>query len=163
MVRSKNSGVLRYAGSPTPSFVEHGPYPGPVVENEDMPAKEDGLVKAVGDDDETESALRKDFQEPRLEPLPGDRVDGGEGLVEEEEARPQKDGPGKGHALALPPAQLRRIEVVEILDAQVFLDFPKLVVSYPPLLQPGAERDIRGHRLPRKESVMLQHETYALA
>src|SRR5271157_3234541 len=96
-----------------------------VAHDVDSIAQENGLLDRVGHEKDGGLRLPPEVQKQVLHVHPGHRVKRAEGLVHEDDARPQNQGLGDGHALAHAAGELVRILVLVVGDAQPDLADPR--------------------------------------
>jgi hypothetical protein len=87
-------------------------------EDEYVAAHHDGFLDGVSDHGEGEALLGAKLEGEVLEILPVQGVEGGKGLIHEEQVGPQGEGAGDGGALALAAGDLARVLVRERGNAQ---------------------------------------------
>ena len=117
---------------------------GPLGEHRRPVAELHGLLEVVGDDDDGLVELALDPQQLVLQPLPGERVDGPEGLVHQQYGRVGGQRPGDADALLLAPGQLPRVAV----PVGVGIQGDQIEQLVHPLgdLRPGPVQHLRHHR-----------------
>ena len=120
----------------------------------------DGLVDVVGDQDRGHALASRDPFQFVLKPQPGQRVQGTQRFVEQEEARLVDQGARDGDPLRHATRQLRRIGVGEPIEA----DQPQVIGDERPLLglaDPAAAQgrgDVALHVEPGQQPVVLEHD-----
>lgn len=79
----------------------------------DAVGHDQGLLLVVGDEDEGGAKPPLELHELHPEVLAEPCVQGGEGLVQEEDLGLQDQGPGQGHPLLLPPGKLPGVALLQ--------------------------------------------------
>ena len=122
------------------------------------------LFLIVGDEDRGHVDLVMQRAQPLPQLLAHLGVERAERLVEQQDARLDRERAGQRDALALAAGQLARVaagQPVELHQIQQFLD-PRadrgLVLADRARLHPQAERDVLEHRHVAEQRVMLKHE-----
>ena len=89
-----------------------------LAQDADPVAELDGLVDVVGDAHDGLAQLGLDRHQLVLQPLPGDRVDGAEGLVHEDDRRVGGQAAGDADALLLAAGELAGVAVAVLLRVE---------------------------------------------
>ena len=133
-----------------------------MVQDDDLVGDLERLLLVVGDEQARDVDLVVEPAEPGPQLLADLRVEGAEGLVEQEDLRPRRQGPGQGHALPLAAGELRREslgiageldEVQQLVDPLADLNALEACRLH---LQP--ERDVLADRHVPEQRVMLEDE-----
>ena len=95
-----------------------------------------------------------------LQDDPGLRVDRGEGLVEQEHGRIDRERSREGRSLAHAAGELMRVLRLEARKAKALQESMRLALRLAriALADLHSERDVLGDAAPGKEQVLLQHE-----
>ena len=133
-----------------------------VVHHHDVVGEFECLLLVVGD----EHARHADLVVQPAEPLPQFdphlRVERPEGLIEQQDLRPDGEGPGEGHPLPLPSRQLRRLAAPEPLEPHEPEEFVHagrhLRLRHLPHAKP--EGHVLEHVHVAEERVVLEHEAH---
>ena len=118
----------------------------------------------MGHEDRGVAGLVVDFAEPLAELLANLRVESTEGLVEEEDARLDREGAGEGDALALAAGELLGVALVEAGKLDEVEELHRapadLLARRPGLSRTNLEpeRDVLEHRHVAKERIGLEDE-----
>jgi len=131
----------------------------PTVHHRDAVAHGEGLFLVVRDEDERDPDVVLDRLQLDLQVLAEPRVQGAQGLVEEQDARREHERARERDALLLPTGELRGLAVLEALQANELEDpahlaLPVLLVK-PLVLEP--EGHVGGHVEVGEERVALKH------
>lgn len=131
----------------------------PLAHHRDPVGDDHGLVLVVSDDHEGHAQRLLEVHELELGLFPQLLVEGGHGLVEQQDARPGRDGAGQGHPLPLAARQLVGATFSEALqlDQRQHLVDPVGDLGLRQALAAQAEGDVLGHAEMRKEGVGLEH------
>ena len=132
---------------------------GPGRHHEDPAAHEDGLADGVGDEQPGESLGQEQLQRLVVEALPGDLVDGPEGLVEQQHRRLEGEGPGQGAAHLHAARQRAGVVLLEAGQADHLDRRPGQLGPLPSVhaAQLGQQLDVPPDRPPRQEGGVLEH------
>jgi len=87
-----------------------------LVDDDDLAGDLHRLLLVVRDDDRRHVHLVVEAAQPGAQLLAHARVEGAEGLVQQEHAGLHRERPGQGHPLALPPGELRGVALGEPLE-----------------------------------------------
>ena len=134
-----------------------------LVHDDDLLGDVHRLLLVVGDEDRRDVDLVVETAEPLAKLLADGRVERTERLVEKEDARLDRERPGKCHPLALAAGELRRVaarQALEVHQTEELVDAPldlglRLLADG----QPEADVLADGHVLER--GVVLEHEANA--
>ena len=129
-------------------------------EQRDAVAELHRLVDVVGHEDDRLADHALEPEQLVLEAVAGDRVDGAEGLVHEQDVRIGAERPGDAHALALAAAELRRAAGARSPSPAGAMRSSSSstrawVRCLRPAEQPRHGRDVLGDRLVREEAHLL--------
>ena len=124
----------------------------------------EGFFLIVGHEDGGVAGLVVDLAEPLAELLADLRVEGAEGLVEEQHARFDREGAGEGDALALAAGELLGIALVEAGELDEVEELHRAPADFV-ARRPGfsranleSERDVLEHRHVAEERIGLEDE-----
>ena len=102
---------------------------GPLIDDEHPVGQGEGLLRVMGDDDGGQVVLPGDGLDPVLDGLLDHPVQGGEGLVQQEDAGLHHHGAGQGHPLLLAAGELVHPLVQVVLQAQEVDEFLHLFLG----------------------------------
>jgi hypothetical protein len=133
------------------------------VEDDDLVRDLEGFLLVVGDEEGGDVDLVVEAAEPGAELVADTRVEGAEGLIEEEDLRFRREGAGEGDALALAAGELRGVAVcvaVELDEAEEIVD-AALDLGPGPLADLEAERDVLPDGHVAEEGIVLEDEAHS--
>ena len=121
------------------------------------------VVQVVGDVQDGYVPLAHDAPEQRPRGLAGLRVQGGQGLVHEQEPRLDHQGSGQGHALLFPARQGGRLAVQDMADVQGLGHVPYLGLAARLVAVNLFQSvfDVGEHVLVGQERIVLVHDADA--